>query len=137
MTTEINALVTSLRPPSQEQPASNVVRRPEGQQVAAARRANVSQHAGEAQGEGIWRQGKRALAEDEGAVEETVSDLNVLVQKMRRELQFTVEQDSGEVVVKIIDTETDKVVRQIPPEELVELKKRLSDAAGAIFRETV
>ena len=137
MTTEINALVTSLRPPSQEQPASNIVRSPEGQQVAAARRPNVSQHAGEPLGEGLRSQGKRATAKDEGAVEETVSDLNVLVQKMRRELQFTVEQDSGEVVVKIIDTETDKVVRQIPPEELVALKKRLSDAAGAIFRETV
>ena len=137
MTTEINALVNSLRQPSQEHPGSNAVRSPEGQPIAAVRRTSVSQHAGEAQGEGLWGQGQRAAAEDEGAVEETVSDLNVLVQKMRRELQFTVEQDSGEVVVKIIDTETDKVVRQIPPEELVELKKRLSDAAGAIFRETV
>ncbi len=37
-----------------------------------------------------------------------------------RELHFEVDKDSGQTVVKVIDPETEEVVRQIPSEEAVE-----------------
>lgn len=37
-----------------------------------------------------------------------------------RDLQFEVDSDSGQTVVKVIDPETEEVVRQIPSEEAVE-----------------
>jgi flagellar protein FlaG len=39
------------------------------------------------------------------------------------------------MVVKIIDKETDEVVRQIPPEEVLTLKQRLTEAAGAFIQD--
>ena len=65
---------------------------------------------------------------------EVVSDLNNLVRDLHRELRFSVDDKSGETTIKVVDSETDEVVRQIPSEEVVRLRQRLEDAAGAIFQ---
>jgi len=36
----------------------------------------------------------------------------------------------------VVDRETDEVVRQIPSEEVVRLRQRLQEAAGAIFQDS-
>ncbi|MCB1774598.1 MAG: flagellar protein FlaG [Gammaproteobacteria bacterium] len=69
-------------------------------------------------------------------LEEVVSDLNNLVRELHRELQFSVDEDSGETVIKVIDKETDEIVRQIPSEEIMELRRRLQQATGVIFRDS-
>ena len=78
--------------------------------------------------------GDAKAKDDPDALDGTVADLNRMVQDMRRELQFQVDKDSGEVVVKVVDTQTGDVVRQIPPEEILRLRERLAKSAGAIFR---
>jgi flagellar protein FlaG len=117
--------------------ASAVARSHRGQQIAACRRPAGDDSLPNSRAQDAADPRQRRAVENDEAFRDAVSDLNVIVQRMRRELQFTVEQDSGEVVVKVIDTETDQVVRQIPPEEVVELRRRLSEAAGAIFRDSV
>jgi len=73
---------------------------------------------------------------DQGQLDQMVSGLNDLVQELHRELQFTLDKESGEVVIKVIDRQTEEVVRQLPPEEVLRLRERLQKAAGAIFRDT-
>lgn len=68
--------------------------------------------------------------------EEVASGLNELVQNLHRELQFSVDDDSGQTIIKVIDRETDEVVRQIPSEEVLRLRKRLEEASGIIFRDS-
>lgn len=75
-------------------------------------------------------------AKDPENLKEVVSDLNKLVQNLQRELQFSVDDDSGETVVKVIDRETDEVVRQIPSEEVMALKRRLEETSGVIFEDS-
>ncbi len=129
MNTEINSLLNSLRPLSQDQPVNAAARIAKRGDVEEAKQLN-----GYSGTEDPSKQEKKnATTSIEGAV----SDLNSLAQRMRRELQFSVEEDSGELVVKIIDKETDEVVRQIPPEVLLELRKRMTEAAGAIFSDSV
>lgn len=60
-------------------------------------------------------------------VESAVSDLKSIVQKVQRNLDFSVDESSGDVVVKVIDSESGKIVRQIPSEELLRLSERLED----------
>ena len=74
-----------------------------------------------------------AKGQDQENLEEMVSGLNELVHELHRELQFSLDDESGEVVIKVIDRETDTVVRQLPPEEVLKLRKRLQEAAGVIF----
>lgn len=78
-------------------------------------------------------------AEDTGSANplaDVVSDLNSLVRELHRELKFSVDEDSGDTVIKVIDKETKEVVRQIPSEELMHLRKRLQEAAGVIFHDS-
>ena len=38
--------------------------------------------------------------------------------------------EGNQLVVKVVDSETDEVIRQIPPEELMELTKHLNELQG-------
>lgn len=78
----------------------------------------------------------KKAAEAEEAIENVVSDLNQLVRSLHRELQFSIDEDSGETVVKVVDRETDEVLRQIPNKEVLELRKRLEETAGTIFHDS-
>jgi len=71
-----------------------------------------------------------------GAIEETVQELNSLAQDLHRELRFSVDEETGDTVIKIVDQKTDEVIRQIPSEELIELRQRLAAATGAIFSDS-
>ncbi len=59
-----------------------------------------------------------------------VSNVKDFVQQIRRELQFSIDKDSGRTVVKVINAETDEVVRQIPAEEVLAMARRLADAGS-------
>ena len=75
-------------------------------------------------------------AREPAPLDDVVSGLNDLVHELHRELQFSIDEDSGDTVIKVIDRETDEVVRQIPPEEVLRLRKRLLEAAGVIFQDS-
>jgi len=47
-------------------------------------------------------------------------------------VSFSPDKDTGETLIKVIDNQTNEVVRQIPPEELMRLKKRLEDLQGLL-----
>lgn len=71
---------------------------------------------------------KRAPAEEELVA--AVSDVNDFVQQIRRELQFSIDKESGRTVVKVINAETDEVVRQIPAEEVLSIARHLEQAGN-------
>jgi len=71
---------------------------------------------------------------DENAVEEIVEDLNQFVQQIERELRFSIDDDSGETIIKVIDSKTDEVIRQIPREEIVNLRRHLGEVRGMLFK---
>ncbi len=67
-------------------------------------------------------------------LQETLDALTQRVQSMQRDLQFSVDKHSGQTVVKVIDSETDEVIRQIPAEEVLALAKRLDEASGMLLK---
>jgi len=78
----------------------------------------------------------RQVEQNDPPLNDVVSELNNLVRELHRELQFSVDDESGETVIKVVDRETDEVVRQIPSEDVVRLRQRLQEAAGAIFQDS-
>ncbi|WP_444994892.1 flagellar protein FlaG [Aliikangiella sp. IMCC44359] len=48
-------------------------------------------------------------------------------QSIDRSLQFKVDDELGVTIVRVIDRETDELIRQFPPEELINLSKRLKE----------
>lgn len=68
-------------------------------------------------------------------VRQAVSNLNDYAQMLHRDLQFSVDEDSGRTVIKVIDSETNNVIRQIPSEQVLELARHFSSGEGLNLRE--
>ncbi|MCS4502803.1 flagellar protein FlaG [Arhodomonas aquaeolei] len=72
------------------------------------------------------------------AAEQLVEQLRERFERYDHNLQFSVDDATGRSVVKVVDGRTDEVIRQIPPEDILELARfmhKLSDEdGGALFR---
>jgi len=62
-------------------------------------------------------------------------DTDIFGLTFNRRLQFEVDHNSNEVIVKIIDNTTDEVVRVLPPEELQRLHRNLQETMGSLLSE--
>jgi flagellar protein FlaG len=70
-------------------------------------------------------------------------DLSAAVKKINesmpvsaQSLEFSIDEDSKDIVVKVIDQSTREVVRQIPSEEALEIAKSLDKMRGLLIRQT-
>ena len=53
------------------------------------------------------------------------------------QLEFSVHKKTGETVVKVVDKDSGKLIRQIPPQELLDLADKLQDMMGILFDKQV
>ena len=74
-----------------------------------------------------------ATEEQLAAIQDRVVELNSYMQNMNRSLQFSVDDQSGDTVIKVIDSETDELIRQIPAEELLVLRSSLEEYRGMLL----
>ncbi len=70
---------------------------------------------------------------DGKAIDEAVEQLNEFTQSVQRKLEFSVDEESGKTIVKVIDKESGEMVRSIPSEEILDMQKRLRETSEAIF----
>lgn len=63
--------------------------------------------------------------QQEQQVDEAVSKLNDYIQNQQRNLRFSVDDDSGETVVTVLDGRSEEVIRQIPDETVLRLARKL------------
>jgi flagellar protein FlaG len=89
---------------------------------AAASRAQNSQGASEVSKAEKLQVRNEAQREE---LDEAVSQLNDFVQNVQRDLQFEVDNDLGQTIVKVVDQQTQKVIRQIPDEVALRLAENL------------
>ena len=69
-------------------------------------------------------------------VSTAVKKLNEAMPQSAQSLQFEIDQDSDQIVVKIIDQSTKEVVRQMPTEEALEMAKAIDKMQGLLIRQT-
>lgn len=61
-------------------------------------------------------------------LEKAVSHLKDYVQNMKRDMDFSVDNTTGRFVVKIYDSDTKELIRQIPSEEMLAISRHLIEA---------
>jgi flagellar protein FlaG len=66
-------------------------------------------------------------------LEQAVTDIREFVQSSKRNLDFSIDDSTGRVVVKVIATESGEVIRQLPSEAALKLAASLSDASSLLF----
>lgn len=64
---------------------------------------------------------------DQSQLREAVSQINSYVQTVQRDLSFSVDEGSGRTIITVVDSESGKLVRQIPSEEVLALASYLQD----------
>jgi flagellar protein FlaG len=64
-----------------------------------------------------------------------VADLNKVAQAASQGVRFSLDEDTGRTVVKVVDTQTDKVLRQIPTVEALKLWRSIEQMQGVMLRD--
>jgi len=68
-------------------------------------------------------------------VKQAVEHLNKFVQTMTNDVRFTVDQDTGMQVVKVVDIKTKDVICQYPSETVLAIAKSLDTLKGMLIRQ--
>ena len=66
---------------------------------------------------------------------QAVKQIQDVIKQTANSLQFSIDEDIGVTVVKVIDTESKKVIRQIPSEEVIDIAKALDKLQGLLVKQ--
>jgi len=83
---------------------------------------------------------KKTSAEDvkklsKEVVERTVQALKDYIESNKRSLDISVYEKTGDIIIKVISEKDGKVIREMPPEKLLDLAARMQELAGSLFNE--
>ncbi len=67
------------------------------------------------------------------AVAAAVQSVNAYAQSVSTNIQFTLDQDTGHTVVKMVDTKTEEVLRQFPSEEMLAISRSIDRMQGLLI----
>ncbi|MFJ4054488.1 flagellar protein FlaG [Pseudomonas sp. NPDC089743] len=70
---------------------------------------------------------------DAEKVKSAVSEIEKFLSSTRRNLEFSTDEESGKIVVKVIASETGELIRQLPSEEALRIAHSLSDVNSLLF----
>jgi flagellar protein FlaG len=66
-------------------------------------------------------------------LERTTADIQHISLVFNSRLKFIIDHESNEILIKVLDNETDKVIKVLPPEELQRLHSRIRETMGFLF----
>ncbi len=69
------------------------------------------------------------------AARQVASQINDFLKSSAAEMQFSVDSESDRVVVRIIDTATNQVIRQMPSEEMLAISRSLDKLTGLLVQQ--
>lgn len=70
-------------------------------------------------------------------MEAAVNNLNKVIASSLQSIQFSMDKEAGRVVVKVLDSETKQVLRQIPNPEVLAISKNLARLQGLFISDRV
>ncbi|MGY4526374.1 flagellar protein FlaG [Pseudomonas sp. TE21394] len=71
--------------------------------------------------------------QDAETVKSAVAEIEKFLKASQRNLEFSTDEESGKIVVKVIATDSGQVIRQLPSEEALRIARSLSDANSVLF----
>ena len=73
-------------------------------------------------------------AADPASVKAAVDAANQAVKAIKSEINFTLDEDTGKTVVRVVEKQTGMLIRQIPSQEMLEIAKALDRLQGLLVR---
>jgi len=85
--------------------------------------------------ENISSQIAQSIAVNTDQLHEAVSKIEKFSLAAQQNLKFSIDEDSGKTIIKVMDATTDEIVRQIPTEEVIDIARALSKIHGTLFND--
>jgi len=70
-------------------------------------------------------------------LEKGIGEINQNIRIFNIKLSFYVDEPTGRTVIKVSDSETDEVIREIPPIEFLKIAAKLNEIIGVIIDQKV
>lgn len=70
---------------------------------------------------------------DTGAVREMAERTQAYLDDLKIKLDFEVYEETGDMVIRIFNRETEELLREIPPKDLLELHHKVAELRGILF----
>lgn len=83
--------------------------------------------------DGKFRQKEAESSIDPQASKELGEEIKKFMEDFNVEVNFTVNEKTGDLVIQVMNRDTGKLIRQIPPEELVKIHEKLIELRGVLF----
>ncbi len=78
---------------------------------------------------------KKELPISEKVVIDAIEKANRAISGANRKFEFSIHEKTKEIMVKVIDSDTNQVVREIPPEKILDMVAKMWEMAGLIVDE--
>jgi len=74
---------------------------------------------------------------DPDDIMQAVKQINKALEGTNRRFEYSIHEQTRTIMIKVINTETNEVIREIPPEKILNLIAKLWEMAGIIVDERV
>ena len=75
--------------------------------------------------------------ENEAEVIKAIEKANSHIRTYDRRMEFSIHDETKQIMVKVIDTENDSVIREIPSEKVLDMVARMWELAGILVDEKI
>jgi len=68
-------------------------------------------------------------------IKKGIEEINNQLAMMNRSIQFSVDESSRDIVVRVVDKESGEVIKELPPESILKLRERMAQLSGLMVEE--
>ena len=68
-------------------------------------------------------------------IDKAVDKIKETVSNLAQSLQFSIDEDTGKTVVKVMDSQTQEIIRQIPSKEAISIARTLDKVQGLLLND--
>jgi flagellar protein FlaG len=84
---------------------------------------------------GNSQESEKTATNSQNKIKNAINEANNKLKFTRTKCEFTYYEDINRVAIKVVDRDTEEVIREIPPEETLELVQKLWEFAGLLYDE--
>ncbi len=108
----------------------------EGRKISNVKKTNTSLSAiGTGKTENI---NAKATGYSKNSIETAAKDIaKEFKDRLGYRIRINVDKDAEKIVVRVFDKKSDKLIKQIPPEEIVQVSKKIKEMCGLLFDKEV
>ncbi len=70
-------------------------------------------------------------------LQQALKEVQTAISGVTNDLRFSIDEDTGRTLIKIVDRETDEVIKQIPSEEFLRISRALDKFQGLLVKQEV